>query len=206
MSVLSIDLRYRAGSRTLRTTLASNGERIAIVGPSGIGKTSLLRAILGLDPSARGTLSLRGRRIDALSIQARGAGWVPQDGLLFPHLDVRRNLAFAGSADLERIASLVGVSALAERSVERLSGGERQRVAIGRALIARPSLLVLDEPLSALDRDARAAMAHAIEQERALRSFAVLLASHDEMDVQALADEVYEMQADGTLTQRPSPR
>jgi ABC-type molybdate transport system ATPase subunit len=205
VSTLAIDLHYRAGARVLRSKLESDAERIAIVGPSGVGKTSVLRAVLGLDPHARGTVSLRGLRLDALPTEARAMGWVPQAGLLFPHLDVRRNLAFASPLDLDRVARLVGIELLLDRPVARLSGGEQQRVAIGRALLRRPGLLVLDEPLSALDRAARQSTSRAIEDERAATSFAVLLTSHDEMDVAALADEVYEMDEGGGLTRRPSP-
>lgn len=205
MSALAFDLHYRAGSRTLHSALETSASRIAIVGRSGIGKTRLLRAILGLDESAHGRIELRGARLDAMSIEARRLGWVPQDAPLFPHLDVRANLAFAEAVDVDRVAALVGVGALLERDVARLSGGERQRVAIGRALLRGPRALVLDEPLSALDRDARRAVASAIEAWRAEHDFVVLLASHDEIDVAALADEVYAMAEDGALTRRSSP-
>ena len=204
MSALELDLRYRAGPRALRTVLATDARRVAIVGRSGIGKTRLLRAILGLDESARGSIALHGAPLDTTSVEARQLGWVPQDAPLFPHLDVRANLGFAETVDLDRIAALVGVGALLDRDVAQLSGGERQRVAIGRALLRGPRALVLDEPLSALDRDARRAVTGAIEEWRALHDFVVLLASHDEMDVALLADEVYEMAEDGALTQRPS--
>jgi ABC-type molybdate transport system ATPase subunit len=205
MSALSIDLRFGAGPRRLHSVLTTDARRIAIVGRSGIGKTSLLRAICGLVP-ADGRLALGDRRLDSLACEARGIGWVPQDGLLFPHLDVRRNLAFAhgAEADLDRLAPLLGLSALLDRDVATLSGGERQRVAIGRALAARPQLLVLDEPLSALDRAARAEIGAAIEEWRAMFDFAVLFASHDEIDVSTLADAVYVLGEDGTLTGRAS--
>jgi ABC-type sugar transport system ATPase subunit len=169
-----------------------------------VGKTSLLRAILGLDPAARGVIALRGERLGERVIEARGLGWVPQNAALYPHLDVRRNLAFGARDPVDRIAALVGVAGLLDRGVGGLSGGERQRVAIGRALASRPRMLVLDEPLSALDRVARGAVASAIERERAALDALTLIASHDEMDVAALADEVYEMSPDGTLTRRAS--
>jgi ABC-type sugar transport system ATPase subunit len=204
VSTLSLDLRYRAGPRTLHTELVTDAGRIAIVGRSGIGKTSLLRAVIGFAPDAIGSVRLRDARLEALPPEARGIGWVPQDGLLFPHLDVRRNLAFATEVDVDRVASLVGVAALLGRDVSKLSGGERQRVAVGRALVRRPNLLVLDEPLSALDREARTLVAHAIEEWRAVFDFVVLVASHDEMDVRALSDEVYVMDESGALTKRDS--
>lgn len=204
MSVLQIDLRHRVAGREHRTTLETDAARVAIVGPSGVGKTSLLCAILGLDPTAHGVVAVRGERLDQRAVEARGLGWVPQDAGLYPHLDVRRNLGFAARDSVDRVAELVGVTALLGRRVASLSGGERQRVAIGRALVSRPRMLVLDEPLSALDRDARRAIASAIEAERAALDALLLIASHDEMDVAALADEVYDMSADGTLTRRAS--
>lgn len=200
MSVIAFDLSVPVGTRRLHSRLESDAERIAIVGPSGIGKTTLLRAILGLT-SATGTLLLRGERFDTRRVEDRGFGWAPQDGALFPHLDVYGNLAFASvEKPLERIAELVGVTALLARPIAGLSGGERQRVAIGRALARAPRLIVLDEPLSALDRDARRAMAAAIEQERARLGAVLLFTSHDESDVAALADEVYVMSEPGSAS------
>jgi molybdate transport system ATP-binding protein len=203
MSALHIELRYRVGAHEHHTTLDTDALRVAIIGPSGIGKTSLLRAVLGLEPSARGVVALHGERLDLHAVEARGLGWVPQDAALYPHLDVRRNLAFSARESVDRVAELVGVTPLLDRQVARLSGGERQRIAIGRALASRPRMLVLDEPLSALDRVARHDIAGVIERERAALEAFVLLASHDEMDVASLADEVYEMGALGALTRRP---
>ena len=206
MTALAFDLRFRVGATDYHSTLETAARRIAIVGPSGIGKTSLLRAVLGLDTRARGTIALNGARIDRLPVEARSVGWVPQDACLFPHLDVGENLAFAhGEVDRDRVAALVGVEALLGRDIAQLSGGERQRVAIGRALARRPNLLVLDEPVSALDRPARSVIASAIDEWRAVFDFVVLLASHDDTDVVALADEVYEMGEGGALTLRPIP-
>jgi len=200
--MIAFDLEYRIAARTFRSRLETAATRIAIVGPSGIGKTSLLRAIVGVLAS-RGPITLEGARLDTLAASARGVGWAPQDAALFPHLDVYENLAFASvEKPVERIAELVGVSALLTRSVDQLSGGERQRVAIGRALARRPRLVVLDEPLSALDREARRSMAGAIETERARIGATLLFASHDESDVAALSDEVYVMDESGSLTTR----
>ncbi len=206
MSALRIDLRYRAGARTHHAVLETDAVRVALVGPSGIGKTSLLRAMLGLDAEATGIVEVAGVRLDALAVEARDIGWVPQDAALFPHLTVRANLAFGAREQVSRIAEKVGVSALLDRDVGALSGGERQRVAIGRALARGPRVLLLDEPLSALDRDARREMAILIATERVARSAILILASHDEVDVAALADEVYVMSDEGTLTRRPSTR
>jgi thiamine transport system ATP-binding protein len=205
VSELAIDLRYGAGARTLHSVLETKAKRVAIVGRSGIGKSSLLRAIVGVHDGV-GRVLLHGQNLAALPIERRVIGWVPQDGALFPHLDVRRNVGFASDVDVEKLAGLLALAPLLDRSVGALSGGERQRVAIARALAARPNLLVLDEPISALDRDARERVAHAIEEWRAVFDFTVVLASHDEMDVAMLADDVYVMAEDGTLVPRTISR
>ena len=204
-STLAFDLQIRVGARTVHCQLESFAERIAIVGPSGVGKTTLLRAILGLG-DATGSLSLHEERLDGRVAEDRGFGWAPQDGALFPHLDVYGNLAFASvEKPAERIAELVGVTGLLARSIGELSDDECQHVAIDRALARKPRLIVLDEPLSALDREARRSMAAAIEQERARIRAVLVFTSHDESDVSALADEVYVMDETGTLTERASP-
>jgi molybdate transport system ATP-binding protein len=131
----------------------------------------------------------------------RGVGWVPQDALLFPHLDVRQNLAYAGASegDVRDVAQLLEVGDLLSRRPRNLSGGERQRVALGRALLAAPSLLLLDEPLSALDRPLRAEVARRLAERLRATGTPLVLVSHDEEDAAALAAERWRL-ADGRLT------
>ena len=199
---IDLDVTIALGPRTLRPRLRTSARRVAIVGPSGVGKTSLLRAIVGVQP-ASGPIEIDGRRLDLLPVEQRRVGWAPQSATLFPHLDVGANLAFASSEKpIDRIAELVSVTPLLARAVGTLSGGERQRVAIGRALARTPRVLVLDEPLSALERAARGPLSDAIELERARIDATLLFASHDELDVSRLADEVYEMSEDGALRSR----
>jgi molybdate transport system ATP-binding protein len=140
---------------------------IAVLGPSGAGKTSLLEAIAGLRPAARGRVSVDGVVLqdDALGLrlppEARRVGYVPQGGALFPHLDVRANVAFgvirpaAARARIDEAIELLALGPLLARTPERLSGGERQRVALARALVTAPRLLLLDEPLAAVDAEHR---------------------------------------------------
>lgn len=144
---------------------------IAVLGPSGAGKTSLLEAIAGLRPAARGRVIVDGVALqdDARGVrlppELRGVGYVPQGGALFPHLDVRANVRFglrggaaAGARASAREAEaieLLGLAPLLGRTVERLSGGEKQRVALARALVTEPRLLLLDEPLAAVDAEHR---------------------------------------------------
>ena len=121
----------------------------------------------------------------------RGLGWVPQDYLLFPHLRVRENLAYGGATmrEVREVAELLMVEGLLDRRPRRLSGGEQQRVALGRALLAHPKLLLLDEPFSALDRPLRNRVAAALRGYVREREIPLVLVSHDEADAVAVAQE-----------------
>jgi ABC-type molybdate transport system ATPase subunit len=122
----------------------------------------------------------------------RRVGWAPQDVLLFPHLSVRENMAYAERArpaDVEEMADLFRISHLLDRRPRNLSGGERQRVAVSRALLARPRLLLLDEPFSALDRPLRNTLAHTVRDLLDRRGIPLVLVSHDEEDADVLATE-----------------
>ena len=176
----------------------------ALFGPSGAGKTSLLRCIAGLE-HARGRLVVRGqvwqdvRRF--LPPWRRPVGFVFQDQALLAHLSVRGNLQFglkrAASSGIgfDETVALLGLERLLDRPVGRLSGGEGRRVAIGRALLAQPQLLLLDEPLSGLDLDAKAeALAHLERLHREL-SIPMLLVSHEPAEIARLADRVLVMEA-----------
>ena len=175
----------------------------ALFGPSGCGKTSCLRAIAGL-LRAPGRLRVAGEtwQDDARGVfvppHRRSVGMVFQQGALFPHLSVRGNLEFARrraprgrrAIELERVLALLGLEALLERRPEHLSGGERQRVAIGRALAASPSLLLLDEPLANLDLQRRAELLPWLQAMQAELDIPALLVSHAPDEVAALARHV----------------
>ena len=172
-------------------------DRVAILGPSGSGKSTLLRALAGLEPSAEGRVSF-GDEVwldsDAgLNVPAweRRVGWVPQDALLFPHLSLRENLAYAGAgqSEVESMAESLFLSGLLDRRPRFLSGGERQRVALGRALLSAPRVLLLDEPFSALDRPLRSEIAAMVRTFARDSGTPIVLVSHDEHDAELLADE-----------------
>jgi ABC-type sulfate/molybdate transport systems ATPase subunit len=184
---------------------------VALVGPSGAGKTTVLRAIAGAVRPAEGRISLgervlldRARRID-LPPEARRVGYVFQEYALFPHMTVRRNVAFGGAERADELLGRLGIAHLAGARPPEISGGERQRVALARALAAAPQVLLLDEPLSALDahtRDRVRGELRALLRELGLPA---LLVTHDFEDAAALADRVGVVVA-GRVLQAGRPR
>lgn len=172
-------------------------ERIAIVGRSGAGKTSLLRILAGLEKPDRGKLYLDGREMTTLPPQDRGIGYLFQDQALFSSMSVLDNVAFGlkvrGVSRSEREAKAlewlkrVGLANWAKNSVERLSGGERQRVALARALIVAPRLLLLDEPFTGLDSCLKKSLISQLLELHREAPIPLLIVSHDESDLSALA-------------------
>ncbi len=202
---LSFDVALDLGALRLRAAAATRARRIAVVGPSGVGKSTLLRVLAGLEPAARGRVELDGVPWLgpglAVPPHRRRVGWVPQDVRLFPHLTVLDNLCLAGAreGDARELAARFGIDALLARRPRHLSGGEAQRVALARALLTRPCLLLLDEPFAALDRARRADLVRVLADVLGDDGRPTLvLVSHDERDVATLADEVFEL-SDGRL-------
>ena len=187
--------------------LVPAGRFVALMGPSGSGKSTLLRALAGLEPRAEGRVNLGDEIwLDSdsgvnMPTWERRVGWVPQDTLLFPHLSLRENLAYAGSgpAEVEKMAESLFLSDLLDRRPRFLSGGERQRVALGRALLSAPRVLLLDEPFSALDRPLRSEVAAMVRAFARDNGTPIVLVSHDEHDAELLADERWVLVA-GHLT------
>jgi len=186
------------------------GQVLALLGGSGCGKTTLLRAIAGLQPLGSGTVHLDGRDVSALPTAQRGIGVVFQHYALFPNLSVRDNIGFglqargeAAAAQQARIAELLSLVGLSEHAAKRpgqLSGGQRQRVALARALAPRPSLLLLDEPFSALDESFRIPLRRAFRQLQRSLSQSCVLVTHDRDEAFELADQVAVM-FDGRIEQ-----
>jgi molybdate transport system ATP-binding protein len=177
---------------------ALNARITALFGPSGSGKTTVLEAIAGLRRIDEGTIAVGEhvladsmRRID-LPARLRRVGYVPQDVALFPHLSVRRNVLYgarAGSLSPGRVLEILEIAHLDERSsVVSLSGGERQRVAIARALMSAPSILLLDEPLAAVDEDRRRRIVECLVRVRDEIGVPVIYVTHDAGEVRAIAD------------------
>jgi ABC-type sugar transport system ATPase subunit len=181
----------RAGSFAITDfSLRIDGHRyFVLMGPTGSGKTLVLKAICGLIKPRRGTITLDGIDITRMEPRQRGIGYVPQDSGLFPHLDVRRNVAFPVSATgssrkaadsrIDEIVASLEIAHLLQRSVVNLSGGEKQKVALARALARQPRLLILDEPISALDEPARNELCRLLRRVQAERDLTTLHVCHN---------------------------
>jgi 2-aminoethylphosphonate transport system ATP-binding protein len=177
------------------------GETVALLGPSGSGKSTALKAVAGFVRPVSGRISLAGRDVTGVPPYERNIGVVVQQYALFPHLTVAANVAFGlrarrrpraeTAARVEEMLGLVGMSAFAGRRPRELSGGQQQRVAIARALAIRPGVLLLDEPLSALDAALRADMLGELQRLRdELPDVAIIYVTHDQAEALALADRI----------------
>jgi ABC-type sulfate/molybdate transport systems ATPase subunit len=207
-------LRARAGSFELGPIdLDVECDRVlAILGPSGAGKTMLLETIAGFRAAAAGTISLGGRQLGQLPPEERAIGFVFQSAALFPHLSVRDNVGFALRARGERhygqrvdaLLARFEITPLAERSPGSLSGGERQRVALARALAAQPELLLLDEPLSALDRPTRDDLRSVLQELLGGLGIPAIHVTHDRDEALSIGDRVAVVVA-GQVRQLASP-
>ncbi|MFD9220436.1 ABC transporter permease [Streptomyces sp. NPDC060064] len=197
-----------------RLTLdAEPGTTIAVVGPNGAGKTTLLRALLGLTPRAHAALRLGDTDVTELPPHRRGVAWVPQDGALFPHLTALANTAYGlrahgvPRAEARRAAQQwldrLGVGHLAHRKPAQVSGGQAQRVALARALAARPRLLLLDEPLAALDQTTRAQVRHTLRTHLDGFGGVCLIVTHDPVEAVSLADRVLVLDEGRALQDAP---
>ena len=198
----SVNVRYGKNRALIDFDLGLNvGEALALLGPSGSGKTTILRALAGFTPIASGRITMQGEDISLLPPQRRGFGIVVQNYALFPHMSVADNVAFGlrarrvSRAEIHATVAdclaLVGMRNYSKRRPHELSGGQQQRVALARALAIRPDVLLMDEPLSALDAPLRREMlGELIRLHRALPGLTMLLVTHDQAEALALADRI----------------
>jgi molybdate transport system ATP-binding protein len=210
MALLAADFALPLRSFALELTLEAGGT-VALVGPSGAGKTSVLRVVAGLARPRSGRVALddevwfdSARRI-ARRPEERRVGLLFQDYALFPHLNVRRNVEYAGRRRADEYLERFRISHLAGAWPAELSGGERQRVALARALAREPAVLLLDEPLSALDAHTKTGVRTELQQLLGELRLPTILVTHDFQDAAALADEVGVV-VDGRLRQLASPQ
>ena len=191
------------------------GEFISLLGPSGCGKTTLLRMIAGLEQPDSGTIALGDKDITSVPVWERNIGVVFQNYALFPHMTVAENIAFglrtrktprsAIEAKVRGALKLVRLDDFGPRSTEKLSGGQKQRVALARALVTDPRLLLLDEPLGALDRKLREQMQVELKMLQREIGITTLMVTHDQEEALTLSDRIAVM-SDGRILQDDSPR
>ena len=162
----------------------------ALYGPSGAGKTTILELIAGLRRPLSGRVSLDGETLSTLPARQRHVGYVTQDDTLFPHLSVRRNIEYgAHDGNLERVASALDIHALLDRGVRNLSGGEKKRVALARALMSNPRLLLLDEPLGEVDTDLRQRILEYLLRVREDFAIPIVYVTHSLDEARSICDE-----------------
>ena len=202
--MIAIDALHRQGDFTLQASVRAEGRALALCGASGAGKTTLLNIVAGLARPEAGRVEVNGvTLLDTkigidLAPRRRRVGYVFQELRLFPHLKVERNLLYgrrfapkaASSVDFDQAVDLLGLRALLTRWPARLSGGEKQRVAIGRALLANPRILLMDEPLAALDDARRMEILSYIEKLRDAFAIPIVFVSHRLSEVERLASDI----------------
>jgi molybdate transport system ATP-binding protein len=210
--VIEAHIRLRRAGFALDVAFTAEAGVTALFGPSGSGKTTILNAIAGLERPEEGRIAVdgetfydSGRRID-VPVHRRRLGYVFQDALLFPHLTVMQNLRYgcrqSGEA-IDHAIALLGLGALLARRPATLSGGERQRVAIGRALLTSPRLLLMDEPLASLDLERKREVLPHIEKLRDEYRLPILYVSHAADEVARLADRIVAIEHGRIVSQGP---
>ena len=197
---ITLAFSLRQGAFTLEIHEHIEARIVALFGPSGAGKTSVLESIAGLRTLGKGVVEIGPRTLFNsnagvnLPVHERRVGYVPQDLALFPHMNVRRNVLYGatdgGGPRFTQVVGMLELDPMLSRGVTALSGGERQRVALARALMASPALLLLDEPLAALDRGLRERILPYLERIRDELAIPMLYVSHAEAEVRAIADWV----------------
>jgi molybdate transport system ATP-binding protein len=202
MAVFELHFKLRQGGFVVEIDEESDARALALFGPSGSGKTTVVESIAGLRTPAEGTIAVAGHLLFSRSAHVdvpareRRVGYVPQDVLLFPHMNVRANVLYGaarGRGDLSALSELLELGDLLDRRVTSLSGGERQRVALARALMSSPDVLLLDEPMAAVDLPRRRRILDALLRIRDELKVPLVYVAHSPEEVTRIADRVLVM-------------
>jgi ABC-type sugar transport system ATPase subunit len=192
----------------------NDGEMVSLLGPSGVGKTTILKAIAGLLHPASGRININGKAVDHLAAENRDAVLIFQKPLLFPFLSVGENIGFGlkmakitgrvAANKIDKIVEITGLAGLKNRKIHQLSGGQQQRVALARGLVLEPSILLLDEPLSNLDAELRQQMRELIANVQSQTGTTMLFVTHDQSEAFAISDRICVL-LNGRLRQTGTP-
>lgn len=216
VGMLTVNFRKKLDHFELAMAFSMTDEIIALIGPSGSGKTTLLNCIAGISHPDAGHIALNdavfyeeGQK--PLKIQKRKTGYLFQDYALFPHLSVEENILYGTQKNddlthITELSKLLGISALLDKYPHQISGGEKQRVALARALAAKPDILLLDEPFSALDDDTRAICQQQLQNIHELWKIPVIFVTHLKADAEKLADRIIKVDRGQMAEQRMTER
>lgn len=193
--MIAVQIKKALGDFSLDVAFDAPAGVTAIFGRSGSGKTSIINAIAGLLHPDSGSIVVNGQELLNMPVHMRNLGYVFQDARLFPHMTVAQNLSYGGTHDAARIIDLLGLESLLRRRPKALSGGEKSRVALGRALMSNPALLLLDEPLAALDAQRKAEILPYLERLRDEMAVPMIYVSHDMTEVARLANTLVVLDA-----------
>ena len=217
--MIEIAVDHAQGDFSITADIRANGRVLALCGPSGAGKTTLLDIVAGLRRPRHGRVAVddavffdSSGGID-LPARLRRIGYVFQEPRLFPHLSVTGNLNYGvrfatrgpGLVGFDQVVALLGIEALLKRGTEKLSGGEKQRVAIGRALLTNPRVLLMDEPLTAIDEARRRDILQLIETLRDAFAIPIVFVSHQASEVERLASDVAQIESGRVVVAQATP-
>lgn len=217
--MLSVDIKKKLAGFTLDISFSVENNILVLFGPSGCGKTTTLRCIAGLVKPDSGRITHNGQILFAaeppsfVPSHRRKVGYMFQEFALFPHMNVRKNIWYGASqgeqgseALYKRLMQLLKIEHLGDRLIEKLSGGEKQRVALARALMADPEILLLDEPLSALDEETRLELQAELKRLQQLWNIPFILVTHDREEADKLGDKVLFLEKGRQVTYRQPPQ
>ena len=209
---LHLEIQHPLGSTcNLNVTIQSRSSILGLTGPSGSGKTSILHVVAGIIHAQHEDIRVQNRSLNGLKPAERSVGLAMQSPHLFPHMNVRRNLLFGApgdtkAVDIQGVSEWLEISNLLDRSPRNLSGGERQRVALGRAILSKPKLLLLDEPFAALDRDQTHRIAKQLRHHVLDQGMAMIMVSHDSTTLGTTANHIETIIAGSNIETHSAPK